>query len=178
MKKLIYVLVFGLLAAVAIACTPADEPTLAESNEPAMTEEAPAAEEEESTGPEIFSVGDTVEAGNFRVTVNSVRTDTGEDFFGPDEGNEFFYVDMSIENISDDEQTISSILMFTIFDEDGRQLDQALFADTQGSLDGTIAPTRTLTGEYAVEAPEGATGLELQFEGALFGGRVILFELN
>jgi len=176
MKKwLIFVLVFGLLAVFTIACTDGDEPTLVESAE--TTEEAQEVEQE-STGPEVFVIGDTVEAGDFRVTVNGVRTDMGEDIFGPDDGNEFLYVDMSIENISDSEQIISSIMMFTVFDADGRQMDQALFANNQGNLDGTLAPTRTLTGEYAVEVPIGSEGLELQFEGSVFGGRVILFELN
>ncbi|MCL2379529.1 MAG: DUF4352 domain-containing protein [Coriobacteriia bacterium] len=176
MKKLLYLIVVLALAMALAACAGTDDgPTLVDSNEPAVTEEPV---EEEPASIEIFNVGDTVEIGNYRVTINGTRTDTGTDEWNsPDEGNEFFFIDMTFENISDEEQSLWSGVI-RVFDADGRQLDESWSADAQGRIDGTLPPGRSLTGEYAVEIPEGATGLELQFEAGEFGGNAVIFSLD
>ncbi|MCL2526018.1 MAG: DUF4352 domain-containing protein [Coriobacteriia bacterium] len=172
-KLLLFVLVLSLSAFMLVGCDDTT-PTVVDTADAEAT--APA--EDTSSGVQTFQIGDTVELKDFRVTVNSVRTDMGSDMMEPDAGNEYFYVDVTIENISDSEQTVSSVMMFSVRDQQGVTMDQAIFADTKGSLDGTVLPGKMMTGEYAVEVPEGTTGLELQFDGAFLSGGSIIIDLN
>ena len=135
---------------------------------------------DKSNAPEIFNVGDTIELKDFKVTVNGVRTTTQDSsgFQKADDGKEYFLVNCTIENISDKEQTVSSVLMFKVVDQNGMSYDQKLFTDAEGQLDGTIAPTRKITGEYCVEVPQGQTGLELEFDSSFIGRQQIIVKLN
>jgi len=129
---------------------------------------------------QIYSIGDTAVMSNFNFTVNSIRTDLGTEAFPPDDGNEFFYVDVTIENTSSESQHISCIIHFEIVDSDGRSVRQALFARTNGLLGGEIQPGRQMTGEYAVEAPIGIEGLELEFTtgGTIRNRETVIFALD
>lgn len=133
-----------------------------------------------SSKTQIFKVGDIVEVKNFKITVNGVRTSNGGDFMAPEEGNVFFFADVTIENTSKEEQPISSLLMFSIVDQDGRKYDISIGAMTEakGQLDGTVGAGRKITGEYAVEVPKDLTGLELQFDSSLITGKQVIVSLN
>lgn len=134
--------------------------------------------EEKSNAPEIFNIGDTIESDDFRITVNGVRTATVDStgYYKPKDGNEFFLVNITLENISDEDKTVSSVMMFKVVDQNGTSYDMTIFPDAQGSLDGTVGPTRKMTGEYCVEVPQGATGLELEFEDIL--SKQVIVKLN
>lgn len=157
-----------------------DEPKLVETSGTAANGGEEDTAGEISTESTTFNIGDTIELKNFRVTVNSVRTSQGQDFFTPEEGKEFFIVDVTVENISDSDQIISSIMMFDIVDPDGRKLQQSVsaFGLLNGQLDGTVGAGRKITGEYAVEVPQGQTGLELEFNASLITGKQIIVTLN
>ena len=135
----------------------------------------------ESNKPKIFKVGDIVELKDFKVTVNKVYTVNGDEFTQPEEGNEFIAVDCTVENISNEEQTVSSLAMFKVVDKDGRACEYAIIGQTAakaGQMDGQLAPGRKLTGVYVVEVPKGSTGLELEFNSSLFSGGQIIVKLN
>lgn len=132
-------------------------------------------EKEESNGPQIFNIVDVIEADDYKITVNGVRSATVDStgYYKPKDGYEFFLVNITLENISDEDKTVSSIMMFKVVDQNGVSYDMTIFPDAQGSLDGTVAPTRKMTGEYCVEVPQGTTGLELEFED-IFSKQVIV----
>ncbi|WP_195939968.1 DUF4352 domain-containing protein [Romboutsia sp. 1001713B170131_170501_G6] len=146
------------------------------SNKPKLVSEdkSVVTKEEKSSKEEVFNIGDTIELDKFKITVNEVKTTNGSDFIKPQEGNEFLYVDATVENISDKEQTVSSVLMFKVVDKDGRAMKQTIVENANGQLDGTIGPGRKMTGEYVVEVPKDATGLELQFDSSLAGNQVVV----
>lgn len=146
------------------------------SNKPKLVSEdkSVVTKEEKSRKTEVFNIGDTIELDKFKITVNEVKTTNGSDFIKPQEGNEFLYVDATVENISDKEQTVSSVLMFKVVDKDGRAMKQTIVENANGQLDGTIGPGRKMTGEYVVEVPKDATGLELQFDSSLAGNQVVV----
>lgn len=127
-----------------------------------------------------YSVGDTVELKDYKVTVNGVRTVTQDNtgYIKAEEGKEFFLVDCTVENTSSKDQAVSSIMMFKIVDKDGRSYDQALFTDANGQLDGTVGSGRKITGEYCVQVPQGQTGLELEFNSSLINNQQIIVSLN
>jgi len=132
----------------------------------------------ETTKSTVFKVGDTVKLSNYKVKVNKTLIVEGNDFTKPKEGNEFFAVDCTIENTSSTEQTISSIIMFKIVDKDGRACAQSIMTQGSGQLDGVIGAGRKMTEQYVVEAPKGATELELEFDGSLFTSGQIVVKLN
>jgi|GEM_PF-1711215 len=119
--------------------------------------------------PTLYNIGETVLLKDFKVTVNGVRTIAAgtNDNVKPKEGNEFFLVDCTIENVSSENKDVSAINIFKVVDTEDVSYDKALFTDTNGSLKGTIEPTKTIKGEYWLEVPKGKTILELEFEPSL-----------
>ncbi|WP_207733524.1 DUF4352 domain-containing protein [Romboutsia sp. 1001285H_161024_C4] len=166
--KKIWFWVLVVIIIAAIAGSGSNKPKLVSEDKPIVTKE------EKSNKEEVFNIGDTIELDKFKITVNEVKTTNGSDFIKPQEGNEFLYVDATVENISDKEQTVSSVLMFKVVDKDGRAMKQTIVENANGQLDGTIGPGRKITGEYVVEVPKDATGLELQFDSSLAGNQVVV----
>lgn len=166
--KKIWFWVLVVIIIAAIGGSGSNKPKLVSEDKPIVTKE------EKSSKEEVFNIGDTIELDKFKITVNEVKTTNGSDFIKPQEGNEFLYVDATVENISDKEQTVSSVLMFKVVDKDGRAMKQTIVENANGQLDGTIGPGRKMTGEYVVEVPKDATGLELQFDSSLAGNQVVV----
>jgi hypothetical protein len=116
-----------------------------------------------------LEVGNTAKVGDAEVTLNSYRLSRGDGTFGPDAGNIYVIVDVTVRNTGDDPYNLSSLLQTALRDPEGREhnLTIAIGADTQGQLDGTIPPGDILRGEEAFEVPEGSTGLQFVFSQAL-----------
>lgn len=123
-----------------------------------------------------FKIGDVVQLKDNKVTVNKVRTGNGAEGMSPGDGNEYFYVDCTIENTSKEEQTISSILMFKVQDKDGRACEIAIPGDQNGQLDGKVAAGQKISGEYVVKTTQGKTGLQLIFDSSVLstGGQIVV----
>ncbi|UYC93795.1 DUF4352 domain-containing protein [Clostridium perfringens] len=135
-------------------------------------------EQQQESKVETFKVGDTIQTKDFKITVNKVETSEGGEFVKPKDGNEFIKADITIENISKEEQNVSSMIMFKVVDKDGRSYNQAIVEDQNGQLDGKVAPGRKMTGEYVVEVPKGATGLQLEFDSSLLNSGQVIVDLN
>lgn len=134
-----------------------------------------------SSESKTFKVGDVIQLKDYKITVNKVYNVPGDDFSKPKDGNEFMAIDCTVENISKDEKAISSIMMFKVVDQDGRQCEYSLMGQTAakaGQLDGTIGAGRKITGVYVVEVPKGKTGLELEFDSSLLTGGQVVVNLN
>ncbi len=146
---------------------------------PQKVTETPSETETEVTNtPEIFNIGDSVETSESIFTVNAVRTDSGSRYMKPDEGNIYYIVDVTIENKIDESISISSMMMFSLFDSEGYSYDEALGVETKGRVGGEISPGRKLRGEIAYEIPANATGLELQIDPSLFGNGQAIYKLD
>lgn len=172
-----FVILF-LLGAIGSALGGDKQPTKVGENNTAT---APASTEKKSEGPKTFNVGDVVELKDLKITVNKVYTVKGDEFSKPKDGNEFFAIDCTVENTSDKEKAISSIMMFKVVDKDGRACEYSLLGQTAakaGQMDGTIGVGRKMSGVYVVEVPKGQTGLELEFDASLFTGGQVVVKLN
>ena len=66
----------------------------------------------------IYGIGDTLEMKNVRATLTDVRISQGSQFSTPEEGNEFVIYELEIENCSDEEIAVSSLLCFTAYADD------------------------------------------------------------
>lgn len=135
-----------------------------------------------SNQPQTFKVGDTVELKNLKITVNKVYdVESTNQFAQPQDGNKFVATDITIENTSNQQQAVSSMMMFKVVDKDGRACEYSLIGQTAanaGQLDGTIESGRKLTGVYVVEVPKDKTGLELEFDSSIILGNKVIVTLN
>ena len=111
---------------------------------------------------QVFSINETAVFETLKITATEMKESKGKSFFEPEAGNVFIGVNFTIENISNEEQSISSILLFDAYADD-ISCDQSFTAATVfgKGVDGTIAPGKKIIGWYAVEAPENWQKLEL-----------------
>ncbi len=126
-------------------------------------------------------IGDTVRLGDMDVTVNGVRADSGTEFFEPDEGHAFVYVDVTFQNHGSDPAALSALLQMKLTDADGWVYSVDLSATAAGdnpSSDGEVAPGAVRRGELGYQVPVGATGLTWAFSGDLFSAGEAVFELG
>lgn len=160
MKKL-----FSLLAAFALAfsfsgCVD-DAPTkeTAVSTASASTADT----ESEKSQKEIFALNETAVFSDLKFTANELKESSGSDFFEPDSGNVFIGVKFTIENISDEEKSVSPLLLFDAYVDDVKASysisASCVFND--GSLTGTIGSGKKLVGWYALEVPKAWKCIEI-----------------
>ena len=124
------------------------------------------ASSEKSSAPsqkETFGLNETAVFKELKMTATEIKESSGEDFFEPESGNVFLGVKFTIENISDEDQVISSMLLFDAYIDDvacDYSLSAACVFDE--GLDATIAPGKKVVGWYSVEVPAGWSSFELQ----------------
>lgn len=108
----------------------------------------------EPAGSGMAGMGDTVTISNVDFTLNSAEASTeGQLSTSPDE-DIFLILDLTVVNNSSDEIALSSIMSFSLKGSDSYEYDLALFVDTKGSLDTTVAPGSTVRGQIAFDVPE------------------------
>lgn len=137
--------------------------------------------EQKEQGPQIFKIGDIVSIKDFNVAVNKIYIVQPNEFIKPDDGKEFLAIDITIENTSNAEKTVSSMIMFKVVDKDGRACEYSLTGQSiakAGQLDGTVGVGRKMTGVYVVEVPKGQTGLELEFQPSFISNGQMVVKLN
>lgn len=131
---------------------------------------ASSAAPEESNSSVGLGVGDTAEGPGFTITLNSVRSSEEDSFSGPD--NDFYLIlDMTIENTSDEEASVSSLASFDLKGSDLYQYSVGYFADVKGDLDGSIPAGSKLRGEVAFDVPA-LSFYEFTYKHDFFGSSV------
>ena len=124
---------------------------------------------------ETFVIGDSIQAGDYLFTVNSVREDKGTEFIKPKDGQIYYLVDVTVENKTDKSVSVSSLIMFKLFDSEGYNYSITVGPETKGQQDGEIAAGRKMRGELVYEIPKESKGLELEIDPSLWGtGKVIV----
>ncbi len=103
---------------------------------------------------DVMSAGETGSLGGMNVTFVSSRTDSGG-VFPPDAGNEYLILLFRIENTTAESVTISSLLQFELYDDQGNEVDISLFADYEQGVDVDVPAGETIEGEVAFEVPTG-----------------------
>ncbi len=115
----------------------------------------------------ITEAGGTVTTKNFIVTVEAFNKLQGNQFNRPADGNEFWEVVLIVENKSDKEYNVSSILMFDAY-QDGYSINESLSAqvanESTSTMDGGLASGKKLRGALAYELPETWEELEIQVD--------------
>ena len=112
-----------------------------------------------------FGVGDTAEYRGVKVTLNAVEESNGSQFNKPTDGNVFLLVNFTIENNTDSDLAISSMMCFDAY-QDGYATNyslSALLEKTGNQLDGTIAPGKKIQGYVGFEVPATYKEFEINY---------------
>ncbi len=134
-------------------------------------------DENESEKETVFRKGETAEMNDVRVTMTSCKLGHGSEYNKPTDGNAFLLVEFEIENNSDEELAISSMLSFEAYADD-YALDYSLTAlmEKEGNqLDGTIAPGKKMKGWIGWEVPEDFSKAEIHFTDNVWSSNKFIF---
>ena len=162
------IVVIGIIGALASSGENPD--TLSSSSNSSEISSAPSEPEDLSSLSEekdYFGVGETAESGGVKMTLTGITESTGSQYLHPNDGNVYLQCHFEIENNSDKDLIISSLLCFeTYVDEystsqsisgllasDGKNLDQ---------LDGTVAAGKKMKGTIAYEVPANWQEIEIR----------------
>lgn len=127
-----------------------------------------------------FFVGDVVSLNDIEVTFVSCTESSGKDFYTPDSGNVFLFCEFAIENKSNKDIAVSSLMSFEAYVDDystNLSMSGTLAAD-KGQMDGTIAAGKKMSGVMGYEVPENWKTLEIRFTPDFWSGKDITFIAN
>ncbi len=170
MKKLLSILLCLALCFCFVGCIENDTPK----------KETQASQSTVKNAEETFGLNESAVFNDLKFTAIEIKQSKGADFFNPESGNIFVGVKFQIENISNEEQTISTLLLFEGYVDDVK-CDYSISASCvfdEGTLDGTIAPGKKLIGWYAVEVPSNWNELELQVQSNWLSNNKAKFVFN
>ena len=128
-----------------------------------------------------YKIGETAELNGVRVTLVNVTESNGSDFNKPTDGNIFVLCEFEIENNSDKEINISSIMSFEAYCDDYTctySLSALLEKGNKNQLDGTVAAGKKFTGVIGYEVPVDWKTLEVKFTPDVWSDKVINFVAN
>lgn len=167
---LIGIVAFFILIA-AIAAGGDDEPKKVETTVP---EQSQTSEEDEN----IFYVGETAELRGVRVTLVDATESDGSAFNVPTDGNVYVLCEFEIENQSDKEIAVSSMLSFEAYCDDYTctfSLGALMEKGNKNQLDGTVAPGKKFNGIVGYEVPADWQEIEIVFTPDFWSGKDITF---
>ena len=128
-----------------------------------------------------FSVGETATLNNVSVTMVGVTENSGSDFNKPTDGNVYVICEFEIENNSNKEINVSSVLSFEGYC-DGYTCTFSLGAliekGNKNQLDGTVAAGKKFNGVIGYEVPADWKELEVKFTPDFWTGRAMTFVAN
>lgn len=132
-----------------------------------QTEEIKEDSQSEESGEEevsnVFNVGDVVETDSLKITFLSAELYEEEnEFLQPKDGCEYWKFEFEFENISDSDQSVSSMMDWECY-ADNAKVDQAWIGDDNG-LDATLSSGRTTKGAIFFEIPVGSESIELEYD--------------
>lgn len=156
MKKLLSLIITVALCLSMSACFSDNAQS---EKKPQQTDEATAT----AQANDVFGLNETAVFDKLKFTAVELKESNGTGFFKPESGNVFVGIKFSVENTSNEEQTVSSLLLFDGYADDikCKYSLNAVCAFDEGTLDGKIAPGKKAVGWYALEIPESWSAIEL-----------------
>lgn len=155
----------NILMAIAIACVAmgvnacGSQTTVTDSGAAVTTEAT-----EQKTKKDTYALNETATFDKIKITALEMKESKGKQFFEPADGKVFVGVKFEMENISEETQNMSSLLLFDAYCDDIK-CDYSLSANVvfgDGTLDGEVAAGKKLVGWYSVEVPQDWQEIELE----------------
>lgn len=110
-------------------------------------------EPEETT----YKVGDVAVAKSYTLAIEDLKViESGNQFIGPEDGNIFIEIPLTMENTSTNELAVSSLLCFAAYVDD-YSMTEDLTARTctdLTSMDGTVGAGKKMKGSLCYQVPE------------------------
>ena len=142
-----------------------------------------AASQEAAPTPEpktTYTVGETAEDKDIKVTLVSAEQSTGSQFLTPADGNIYVVLEFEIENNSNTDISVSSLASFEAYCDDysvNMDLTANLLYDNKNQLDGSVATGKKMNGVIGYEVPADFKTLEVKFTPSFWSNRAITFEI-
>ena len=177
---LIGVLVVIVLAIIIGASGGDDKPTKVTPTTPAGQTQLDNNQQEETPAEEDsrFAVGETAQLNDVNATLVAVSTSKGSKYNKPTDGNVFVLCEFTIENNSDTELNVSSLLSFEAYCDDfacNYSLSAILEKENKGQLDGTVAPGKKMNGIIGYEVPKDWKELEVHYTPDVLSSKEFVF---
>lgn len=129
----------------------------------------------------VFYKGDVVNLNDVAVTLMQVTESSGSEFNKPTDGNVYVLCEFEIENNSQKDVAISSMLSFQAYHDDyAANLSVGAIAEkgNKNQLDGTVAAGKKFNGIVGYEFPEDWQKMEIKFKPNFWSGKDITFVYN
>lgn len=156
--------------------------TLGKKSEPEKVGEQPdqAASSDNATVEtnKTFGVGDQVKLNDIIVTLTEVKNSDGSEYNHPGDGNEYVLCSFTIENNSQKDIAVSSLVSFETYVDDyttSMSLSAQLAADGEKQLDGTIAAGKKMNGVIGYEVSKEWKEIEIRLTPDFWAGEDITF---
>jgi hypothetical protein len=125
-----------------------------------------------------FKAGDTVTVANtWQVVVSAPKTSAGQKYLEPKAGNTFLLIDVTLTNISNQEQQLYGNINWSLKGTDGQKYDNTYFTDTNPP-DGKIEAAGPAKGTLAYEVPTTVKEFRLSFEADAFRSGQTIWDLS
>lgn len=116
------------------------------------------------------------------MTVNKVEYSQGGQYTKPADGNEWVNLNVTIENTGSSQQYVTTLGQMYIRDGEKNSYQVAVTNKAMENpgfgLDGTVIAQSKRTGWVGFEIKKGATRLQFQYNGSMFGGKSALVDLG
>lgn len=124
-----------------------------------------------------FGVGEQVSLNDVVITMNNVTESNGSQFNKPTDGNTFILCEFTIENNSEKDLAVSSLMCFEAYVDDysTSMSLSALLESDKSQLDGTVAAGKKMNGIIGYEAPADWKEIEVRFTPDFWRGKDITF---
>lgn len=145
--------------------------------EVAEEEKEPEPTEQPQDEPETFGVGDKVQLGDIIITLTAVTENNGNDFTKPADGKVFAVCDFEVENSSDKDVNITTMMGVESYVDDyatGMNLS-AVMCDGKQQLGGTLAPGKKMVGSMGYELDQDWKELEIHYTPDFWSDGEIVF---
>lgn len=131
-----------------------------------------------TAGKTTFGVGERAELKNVLVTLTGVEESAGSQFNKPGDGNVFVLCAFEIENNSENEIAVSSLMSFSAYCDSyatNFSLSALLEKGNKNQLDGQVAAGKKMSGVIGYEVPADWKELEISFTPDFWSGKEITF---
>lgn len=128
-----------------------------------------------------YKVGQTVSVGNtWQIVVEKVNVNSGSGYSTPQKASDVFLeITISAKNITSQEQTMSSLLQWSLQDSTGQKYNESITDTSAGStLDGKVEASQPLKGVIVYEVPKSIKSFTLSFQNDIISAGQTLWNIN
>jgi len=126
-----------------------------------------------------FKVGQQVKVGStWVVTLNSAKTHGATDYDQPKSGDTYLVVDVSLKNVSSQEQDLSSLAQFTLKDATGQSYTETITTFANAAPDGKVEAGSLSRGQMVYEVPTAQKTFTFAFEADIVSGGETIWDIS